>query len=94
MGASAGAAGLHESQYIALKNVSNGDFDQIETKRAAFGSMVRLTYFPDIETLIIKVPTREHEVAHRTFGTETTINVRLMGMGRFEFHPLGATEYT
>ncbi|RHZ58681.1 hypothetical protein CDV55_102127 [Aspergillus turcosus] len=28
------------------------------------GSVVRLTCFPDIETLIVKVPSREHEIAH------------------------------
>lgn len=50
--------GHHESQYISLKNVGTKDFNQIKANCAKLGSAIHLIYFPDIETLIIKVPTK------------------------------------
>jgi hypothetical protein len=35
----------------------------------------------EIETLIIKIPTRKHEAIHAAFADEFTVRVRGMGLG-------------
>ncbi|GIK00283.1 hypothetical protein Aspvir_004303 [Aspergillus viridinutans] len=92
--ASLGRGGHHQYQYISLKNVRRRDFDLIEANRQELGSVVRLTYFPDIETLIVKVPSREHEIAHTNIGQYITRKVDRMNIPFVEFLALGATKHT
>ncbi|KAE8370462.1 hypothetical protein BDV27DRAFT_169023 [Aspergillus caelatus] len=81
-------------QHIALKHVAQEEFNFIEDNRGQLGTTVRLSYFPDIQTLIVKVPSREHEKAHVTFGGRMSRKVFMMGVGVLEFQGLGATRYT
>ncbi|GES57202.1 hypothetical protein ATEIFO6365_0001048900 [Aspergillus terreus] len=46
-------------QYISLKHVSRRDFTLIEAHRRELGRTARLTYFQDIQTLIVKVASRQ-----------------------------------
>lgn len=80
-------------QYISVKHVTERDFGLIEKNRNQLSSVVRLSYFPDIGTLIIKVPSREHEKAHTNIGTYLAFKVCRMGVGIPEFQGLGATRY-
>jgi hypothetical protein len=81
-------------QYISLKNVGRRDFDLIEANRKKLGGAVRLTYFPDIETLIIKVTSGDQEAAHANFGLRISNKVHRMNMLHLGFYALGATTYT
>ncbi|KKK23864.1 hypothetical protein AOCH_003913, partial [Aspergillus ochraceoroseus] len=54
---------------------------------------VRLTYFPDIETLLIKVPTAAHATAHRCFTDEAVVSLAAMGISLAERVCTGATTY-
>ncbi|GIK02327.1 hypothetical protein Aspvir_006376 [Aspergillus viridinutans] len=47
----------------------------MEANRHERGSVVRLTYFPEIQTLIVKVPSREHEIAQPNIGQLLTRKV-------------------
>lgn len=69
----------HEvGQYIVLKQVVQQDFILIERNRGSVGGAVRLSYLPDIETLIIKVPSREHEKAHINLSSCLTRKVTMI----------------
>ena len=81
------------SQYIAYKQVSSAQFDYIEANRMQLGA-VRFTYFSDINTLIVKVPTRPHEIAHRNLGRQVVAQVERMNITIDEFLCLGSTIYT
>lgn len=54
----------------------------------------RLTYFEDINTLIIKISTIKHEMAHLMLGLKIHREIVLMGMKEKEFSPIGATKNT
>ena len=43
-------------QYISLKHVLQREFELIDTRRSQLGPKALFTYFPDIETFTIKVP--------------------------------------
>ncbi|GLA27969.1 hypothetical protein AnigIFM63604_006330 [Aspergillus niger] len=80
-------------QYVSYKHVSAADFDYIEKNRSQLGHQVRFTYYPEISTLIIKVPSMPHEIAHRTLGDEISHLFKSMGLRMSEFVALGATKY-
>ncbi|KAF7158065.1 hypothetical protein CNMCM5623_002577 [Aspergillus felis] len=61
-----------------------------QANRQELGSVVRLTYFPDIETLMVKVPSREHEIAHTNFGQLITRKVDRMNIPPAQFMALGS----
>ncbi|GAB1202602.1 hypothetical protein APSETT445_001221 [Aspergillus pseudonomiae] len=82
------------NQYICLKHVVQRGFESIEQNRDNIGSAVRFTYFPDIETLIVKVPSKQQEKAHATIGGRLIRKVARMGVGDLEFQALGATQCT
>ncbi|PGH13881.1 hypothetical protein AJ80_06150 [Polytolypa hystricis UAMH7299] len=82
-----------QNQYLYFTHVSAGDFQSIENERHRLRTHERFTYFPDIETLIIKIPTREHEVAYRSLGKRITSQVEAMGLGEDEFLDLGSTKF-
>ncbi|KAB8262129.1 hypothetical protein BDV32DRAFT_136828 [Aspergillus pseudonomiae] len=80
------------NQYICLKHVVQREFESIEQNRDNIGSAIRFTYFPDIETLIVKVPSKQQEKAHATIGGRLIRKVARMGVGDLEFQALGATQ--
>ncbi|GKZ40205.1 hypothetical protein AbraIFM66950_003389, partial [Aspergillus brasiliensis] len=70
------------SQYLSYKPVPPEDFDYIDQHRDELGSTVRLTYYEEINTLIVKIPTPEHEIAHVNIGLETYSQLRSMNIPR------------
>lgn len=55
---------------------------------------MKFSYFPDIESLIVKLPTKAHELARNSFGTMLAVSkVGPMGIHYPEFMGLGATKY-
>ena len=69
------------SPYLIFRPVTMNDLTEIELERERGGIErgVRMTHYVDWDILIIKVPTTEHEAAHRTFGNRLV--VRAAGMG-------------
>ncbi|KAE8415711.1 hypothetical protein BDV36DRAFT_220486 [Aspergillus pseudocaelatus] len=80
------------NQYLSFKHVSPKDFSFIDAHRRQLGA-VRFTYFQDISTLIIKVPTRAHEIAHRNFERMISSQFGAMNIGIDQFLSLGSTLY-
>ncbi|RAK78829.1 uncharacterized protein BO72DRAFT_494668 [Aspergillus fijiensis CBS 313.89] len=56
------------SQYLSFKDVSPQQFNHIVEREEGPSSHVRLYYFLDIETLIVRIPARETETAHLSFS--------------------------
>ncbi|OOF95831.1 hypothetical protein ASPCADRAFT_405533 [Aspergillus carbonarius ITEM 5010] len=81
------------TQYISYKHVSPQKFTWIDEHRDQLECKVRFAYYPDISTMIIKIPTREHEITHTNIGETVTIQIRNMGIPRDEYLALGATIY-
>lgn len=79
-------------QYISLNHITEQDFGYIEKKRHHLG-VVRFSYYPDIGTLIIKVPARKQEKAHASFGMRLSFKVWNMGVEILELSALGATKH-
>ncbi|KAJ9271520.1 hypothetical protein DTO212C5_2312 [Paecilomyces variotii] len=82
-----------EDQYLSFSNVKPSDFRTIESRRVHLGRGIAFTYFGDIETLIIKVPTKAHEKAHASIGHKTYHRLLSMGIGEYEFWPINAARY-
>jgi len=78
-----------EDQYLYFCNVSLEAFHEIEESREDHS---RYTYFPDIQTLVIKLTTTASEKGHRSLETTTFLDVISdMGMDHDEFMPIGAS---
>lgn len=56
------------NQYVPFDHVSPEVFEKIEEKRLYLIMKARLSYFPDIQTLIVKIPSEPQERAHGTLG--------------------------
>ncbi|KAL1859305.1 hypothetical protein Plec18170_002421 [Paecilomyces lecythidis] len=82
-----------QDQYISFSNVKSSDFRTIESRRFHLGRGIAFTYFEDIETLIIKVPTKVHEKAHASIANMTYHLVRSMGVGMYDFWPINAARF-
>src|SRR5436305_7670506 len=82
------------SPYMIFRLVTTNDLLKIERARenGKIDRGVRLTHYVDWDILILKVPTAEHEVAHRNFSKELVISAAGMGLKR-EFCELGATKF-
>ncbi|CRG90609.1 hypothetical protein PISL3812_07653 [Talaromyces islandicus] len=78
-------------QYISFSNVTVSTVVAVEKCREQRRLHFRQTYFPDIQTLIIKVPSCIHERAHTNLGFELVRRYHDMGMKRAEFYGWGAT---
>jgi hypothetical protein len=80
--------------YLIFRLVTTDDLLKIERARenGKIGRGVRMTHYVDWDVLILKVPIAEHEVAHRSFGSELVITAAGMGLKR-EFCCLGATKF-
>ncbi|KAN0075134.1 hypothetical protein V8E54_007745 [Elaphomyces granulatus] len=85
----------HGDQHVAVGGISQGLFNRIESGRLGHGSSIRLTYFGDIETMIVKLVSEPHERAHRTLGRQ--IEHRMfhpMQLSFSEFLDIGSSKYT
>jgi hypothetical protein len=71
------------SRYLIFRFVTTDDLLNIERARESgeIDRSVRMTYYVDWDILILKVPTAEHEAAHRNFSKELIISAA--GMGSF-----------
>lgn len=56
-----------ESNYMSFNNIPPVKFAAIGKYRERNRIKLRFTYFPAIETLIVKIPTAKCEAAHRNF---------------------------
>ena len=82
------------SPYLIFRLVTKDDLLKIERARESgkIDRGLRMTHYVDWNILIVKVPTAEHEAAHRNFGKR--LNTRAAGMGlEDEFFYVGATKF-
>ena len=87
--------GTATSQYLVFQSVTEGDFAKIEEKRYTIRKGLRFTYCTDINTLIIKVPTKEHERVNRVFTYDFTRRIEHMGLTDLDdLYDMGGTTYT
>ena len=85
--------GTTTNQYLVLQPVTEEDLAEIEDQHHNLGRGLRLTHCADIDTLIIKVPTPEHERVAGIFAEEvTTWRVR-MGLTRQDFGSFRSTKF-
>lgn len=79
-------------QYIAFGHVSQGTFEEIDANRLQLVMKAALSYFPDTETLIVKIPTRLQEKAHQRLGQLILMKtVAPMNLDINDFSPMGKT---
>ena len=82
------------SQYLVFQSVTEDNFTKIEEKRHIIGRGLRFTYCTDINTLIIKVPTKEHERVTRAFTHDFVRRIEHMGLTDLDdLCDMGATIY-
>ncbi|PYH80076.1 hypothetical protein BO82DRAFT_241518, partial [Aspergillus uvarum CBS 121591] len=81
------------TQYLSFKDVSPQQFDYIVEREEGLSGHVRLNYFRDIETLVVKIPARETEQAHVNFWRIVLCASDKMGVGLKETCGLGATTF-
>ena len=76
-------AGHTTDQYIALRNVTRRDMDQINRNRSTLGHHVKFGYYINDKALIIKLmPSLAHDLAHRLLASEIEQACRGMGVPR------------
>ncbi|RAK78810.1 uncharacterized protein BO72DRAFT_58137 [Aspergillus fijiensis CBS 313.89] len=84
------------SEYLAFQPIPPETLPSLtdeENRRALLGT-VRITFFPDIATLLLKIPTTACEKAHRSVAEETVAALAGMGVSIAERAPTGAATYT
>jgi hypothetical protein len=83
-----------KNQYLVFHPVTENDLAEIEDKRHTIHRGLRFTYCTDIDTLIIKVPTPEHEAVTWTFSYDFMDHIRPMGLTELgDLKAMGATRY-
>lgn len=87
--------GSDEDSYLSFGGVTPERFQYIESNRDALeATRVRFTYFADIETLVVKVPSEPHEGAHAGIANEIRDILRINSrVSRAEVWPIGSTRY-
>jgi hypothetical protein len=87
--------GSIEDSYLSLSGVTPQLFESIESRRDTLGAnRVRFTYFADIETLIVKVPSEPHERGQAIIGHEIFYRLRAhMAVAGDEVIPVQSTTY-
>ena len=86
--------GTEISQYLVFQSVTEDDFAKIDEKRYTINRALRFTYCADINTLIVKVPTREHERVTRAFTHDFARRIEHMGLTDLDdLCDMGATTY-
>ena len=87
--------GTEISQYLVFQSVTEDDFAKIDEKRYTINRALRFTYCTDINTLIIKVPTKEHERVTRAFSHDFVHRIEHMGLTElYDLCDMGGTTYT
>jgi len=84
-------AGKTTDQYLIFKPVTKVNLNNID-QHHVIGRSIRVTYYKDLQTLILKVVTYEHESAHGDFASMIVEQALLMGLRR-ELAFCGATRY-
>jgi hypothetical protein len=87
-------AGHTTEQYLVFQGVTKDHLAQIDDQRASIGKGIRLTHYTDIDLLIVKVPTAEHEQAHLSLSDEVNHKLEGMGLPRRSMWSCGGTTYT
>lgn len=86
-------AGHTNQQYIAFRNVTNRDLEQIDRERRSLGIGTRFCYYNETKDLVIKMVTVKHECAHNMLATMLQNRLLLMGLPEFSLIPLGAARF-
>ena len=87
--------GTATSQYLVFQSITEDNFAKIEEKRYTINRGLRFTYCADINTLIIKVPTKEHERVTRAFSYDFVHRIGHMGLtDLYDLCDMGGTTYT
>jgi hypothetical protein len=86
--------GDSDQQYLVFRPVRVDDLAKIDRARGSIGKHIRLAHYTDIDLLIVKLPTAQHESAHRNFGNRLIWKVARMGIPDAELHDVGATRYS
>ncbi|KAJ9293631.1 hypothetical protein DTO271G3_7513 [Paecilomyces variotii] len=82
---------VSQDQYLTFDHITSEEFARIEEHRIDLGRGPAFSYFGDIETLVIKLPTRAHEKAHATLGQRMQAQIFQMEVGWDEFVAINAT---
>jgi hypothetical protein len=82
-----------EQQYLVFTHVSIDDLAEIDCARNKIGKGTRMTYYTDVNLLIVKLPTAEHELAHRNLAKKMCFMLTRMGISDDELDSVGATTY-
>jgi len=53
-----------DQQYLIFARVGLDELAKIDHTRNSIGKHIRMAHFPDIDLLIVKIPTAPHESAH------------------------------
>ncbi|PYH38036.1 uncharacterized protein BO87DRAFT_372990 [Aspergillus neoniger CBS 115656] len=81
-------------QFLSFKHISPSSFLYLENNRNRLRNLVRLTYYPDIETMIVKVPLPPHEKAHQLISSKTFSILDNMGIDWDQQLPTGSATHT
>ncbi len=86
-------AGETTDQYLVFRPVTVNECDEIDNRRDEVGKGIRLTHCADIGTLIIKIPTPEHEQVLSRFTARLLRAFDRMGVPELECAQVGATRF-
>lgn len=81
-------------QFLSFKHISPSSFLYVENNRHRLRNLVRLTYYPDIQTMIVKVPLPPHEKAHQLISRKTLSILDNMGIDWDQQLPTGSATHT
>ena len=86
--------GVSNQQYLVFRPVTEIDLAKIDSARHSIGKHTRMTYYTDINLLVIKLmPSGKHESAHLSFSDELRAKLFGMGISHRELRPMGGTRY-
>ena len=86
--------GTTDAQYLGFERVTREDLAKIDASRTSIGRHTRMTYYADIDLLIVKLmPSVKHEAAHRSLSEDFVYKIRVMGVPRNGLYPLGAARF-
>lgn len=87
-------SGTTDAQYLTFERVTREDLAKIDASRASIGKHARMTYYADIDLLIVKLmPSAKHEAAHRSLSEDFVNKIRVMGVSGTRLYPLGAARF-
>ena len=86
-------AGRTTKQYLIFMGVTEDNLAQIDSQRATIGKHIRMTHYTDINLLIVKLPTAEHEAVHISFAYRTNRKLEAMGLPDESLYGMGGTAF-